>query len=191
MTDIQIDALCIAYDGRCVLKDFSHNFARGSFTSLIAPSGFGKTSLINAVMGLIPYDGSIGFSEPPLISAVFQEDRLCEGLTAMRNVAMTAARSHSRLEILNAFEAVGLGGCAGRRVCLLSGGMKRRTAILRALFAEHNLLLLDEPFKGLDEKTKALTMAFVKEKTSSDTVIMITHDTEEAMYFSSDIINPA
>lgn len=188
MSGIQINALSIAYGGRTVLKDFSYNFKPGSFTSVIAPSGCGKTSLINAVMGFIPYDGSIVFSEPPVISAVFQEDRLCEGLTALKNVTLTAARPCPKNEIIDAFEAVGLNGCAGRRVCLLSGGMKRRVAILRALFAGHSILLLDEPFKGLDAETKTLTMSYVKEKASSDTVIMITHDIEEAVYFGADVL---
>lgn len=190
MSGIKINALSIAYDGNTVIENFSYNFAPGSFTAITAPSGFGKTSLINAVMGLIPHGGSISFSEPPVISAVFQEDRLCEGLTALRNVTLTASRLHSKQEILDAFEAVGLDGAAGRRACLLSGGMKRRVAILRALFAEHNLLLLDEPFKGLDSGTKLCAMAYLKEKTSADTVIMITHDTEEAAYFDADILKP-
>lgn len=188
MSGIKIDALKIAYGDNTVIENFSYDFAPGSFTAIIAPSGFGKTSLINAIMGFTPYEGSISFGEPPVISAVFQEDRLCEGITALRNVTLTAARFHSGQEILDAFEAVGLDGVAGRRACLLSGGMKRRTAILRALFAKHNLLLLDEPFKGLDADTKANTMAYVKEKTSSDTVIMITHDIGEAVFFGADVL---
>lgn len=188
MSGVRIDALSISYDGKTALKDFSYDFAAGSFTAVLAPSGFGKTSLINAVMGLIPYNGSISFSEPPMFAAVFQEDRLCGGITALRNVMLTANPCCSKEDILNAFAAVGLDGCAGKRACLLSGGMKRRVAIMRAVFSAHNLLILDEPFKGLDESSKLRTMAFVKEKTASDTVIMITHDVGEAEYFDSDIL---
>lgn len=188
MPDIRIENLCISYEGKTVLKDFSYYFADRSFTSVLAPSGFGKTSLINAVMGLIPYGGSVSFSETPVISAVFQEDRLCEGLTALRNVMLTADARCSKEEVLKAFEVAGLENCAGKRACLLSGGMKRRVAIIRAVFAAHNLLILDEPFKGLDVSTKSRAMAFVKEKTASDTVIMITHDVCEAEYFDSDIL---
>lgn len=188
MSGIQIDALRIAYGGSFVLEDFSYQFAPGSFTSVVGPSGAGKTSLVNAVMGLIPYDGTITFSSPPMIAAVFQEDRLCEGLTALQNVTLAAASYRSKEEILRAFNAIGLGDCSAKRVCLLSGGMKRRVAILRALFAEYNLLILDEPFKGLDSDTKARTMAYVKEKASPHTVLMITHDMEEAEYFGADIL---
>ncbi len=189
MSGIRIKNLCISYEGKTVLKDFSYYFADGSFTAVLAPSGFGKTSLINAVMGIIPYGGSIDFSEPPVISAVFQEDRLCGGLTALRNVMLTADARCSKEEILKAFESVGLNDCAGKRACVLSGGMKRRVAIIRAVFAAHNLLILDEPFKGLDASTKSRAMAFVKEKTASGTVIMITHDVREAEYFDSDILD--
>lgn len=188
MPEIKIDSLTVAYGEKKVLEDFSHSFAPGSFTSVLGPSGSGKTSLVNAIMGLIPYSGSIKFSAPPLFSAVFQEDRLCEGLTALRNVSLTASGTFSKQEILSAFDSVGLNGCALRRAHSLSGGMKRRTAILRALMAEYNILILDEPFKGLDPDTKLLTMSYVKEKASSRTVIMITHDGEEADYFGSEIL---
>lgn len=188
MPGIKIDSLNVIYNDVNVLNDFTLYISDKSFTSIVGPSGIGKTSLINAIMGFIPYSGTISFTETPLFAAVFQEDRLCEGIPAFRNVALTASPSYSRQDIIQAFAAVGLDDCTSKRTCLLSGGMKRRVAIIRALMSEHNLLILDEPFKGLDADTKLRVMNYVKEKASSDTVLMITHDTEEAKFFGSNIL---
>ncbi len=82
-------------------------------------------------------------------------------------------------EIAAELDAVGLSGCENKPVRELSGGMKRRVALLRALLAEYDVLYLDEPFKGLDTETKGIVMDYTRRKTKGKTVIMVTHDQAE------------
>ncbi|MDR3070552.1 MAG: ATP-binding cassette domain-containing protein [Propionibacteriaceae bacterium] len=123
-------------------------------------------------------------------SCVFQEDRLCENLSAYLNVAMVlaaprdagsraeraAARQAQRATILNAFAALELGEHAFRPVSGLSGGMRRRVAIIRALLAPYDILFLDEPFTGLDPDTKAITVEYLLKQTLGKTVVVVTND---------------
>ncbi len=186
---IKIDNLCIKYDTLNVLNRFSYVFEPNRFYAVMGASGIGKTSLINSIMGLTKYDGTIYSHEKLLISAVFQEDRLCEGISVYKNIKMTCDKRYSMQDISSLINESGLAGCSSKRAAELSGGMKRRVAIMRALLAPHNLLIMDEPFKGLDEDTKYNIMSIVKKMTSDDTVIMITHDISEANYFDAEIIS--
>lgn len=85
-------------------------------------------------------------------------------------------------------DRLGLNGCDDQPVSELSGGMRQRVSILRALFSEYDVLFLDEPFKGLDETLKRDVMAYVKEKTAGKTVVLVTHDKAEAMILGAEII---
>ncbi len=186
---IKIESLSVVYDSKTVLHNFSYIFEPGKFYAIMGVSGIGKTSLISSIMGITKYEGRIYSENKFRISAVFQEDRLCEGISAYKNIKITSAKTHTEQEIRSLIEDFGLTGCASQRVSELSGGMKRRVAILRALLAPHDLLIMDEPFKGLDNETKETVMSIVKKMTSDDTVIMITHDMSEAIYFNAEIIN--
>lgn len=186
---INITDLSVSYDSKSVIDNFSYTFEPHCFYAIMGASGIGKTSLINSIMGLIEYEGTINSDEMPVIAAVFQEDRLCEGISVYRNIRMTCGKQFSKEYICELIDSFGLGDCAFKKVSGLSGGMKRRVAILRAITAPHNLLIMDEPFKGLDEETKQNIMSKVKKMTSDDTVIMVTHDISEAKYFNAKIIN--
>ncbi len=83
---------------------------------------------------------------------------------------------------------IGLAGCENKAVRELSGGMKRRTALLRALLAEYDALFLDEPFKGLDSETKRSVMEYCKRKIVGKTVIFVTHDREERDFMADEAI---
>ena len=140
-------------------------------------SGCGKTTLLRILCGLLPPDsGRIDGAEGAWYSAVFQEDRLCENLTAAANIRLVTGNSRSREEIESALAAVGLADCSGKPVREFSGGMKRRTALVRALLAEYSVLVLDEPFKGLDESTREQTAGWCRKMTAGKTVILVTHD---------------
>lgn len=171
-----------------VLENFSHEFAFEKTTAVLGRSGGGKTTLLNILMGLLPPDSGEVIREGR-ISALFQEDRLCENLTASANIRLVTGKRFSKAEIAKELEAVGLTGCAEKPVRELSGGMKRRTAMLRALLAEYDILFADEPFKGLDETTRADVMRYFKEKTAGKTVVFVTHDSVESDTLADEVLH--
>lgn len=186
---IIINSLTVQYDDNKVIDDFSYTIEPGRCYAIMGASGIGKTSLINAIMGLIPYTGTISCDEDFKISAVFQEDRLCEGMSASRNIKIVCDSKEQISRIPGLMSDFGLSDCVSRKVRNLSGGMKRRVAIIRALLSSHNLLIMDEPFKGLDETTRLAAMKSVRKETPDDTILMITHDISEAEFFNAVIIN--
>lgn len=168
-----------AYGDLTVLHDFSASFPYGSVTAVTAPSGTGKTTLLRLLMELEPADsGSITGLSGLRKSAVFQEDRLCENLTALANIQLTAGNV-SKDAIIASMEQISLSDCWYKPVRELSGGMKRRIAILRALWADYDLLLLDEPLKGLDSHTKDMVIDYIRQHIAGKTVILVTHDHTE------------
>lgn len=172
-----------------VLDNFTHDFADGKVTAVLGKSGCGKSTLLNVLMGLIkPDGGEVMRGEGERISAVFQEDRLCENLTASANIRLVTGRRYTRGEIASELAAVGLADCADKPVRELSGGMKRRTALIRALLAECDVLFLDEPFKGLDADTKRTVLDYCKRKTAGKTVVFVTHDKDECTALADEII---
>ena len=195
-----------SFDGKDVLRDFNLTAAPGETIAVMAPSGAGKTTLIRLIAGLEKPDaGSVrvrkersdrqekadeagkspariagGEPESPArIAMVFQEDRLCEDLDATGNIRL-ANRALSDKEIAVAAAEIGLTDVRGKKTRDFSGGMKRRTALLRALLAESEVLLLDEPFGGLDAATKSLAARFVRTRGAGKTIILVTHEKEEA-----------
>jgi NitT/TauT family transport system ATP-binding protein len=185
--DIKISGLCKSFGGGEVLRDFSCVIPAGRTVCLTGPSGEGKTTLLRILLNLEEADaGTVSGLEGKRFSAVFQEDRLCENMSAFSNVMMAVKGRVSREEVSAALAEVGLGGHEYRPVRDLSGGMRRRTAIVRAVLAEYDVLFLDEAFKGLDEETRGSVMAFTREKARGKTVIMVTHELREAEAMGAD-----
>lgn len=180
MKEIQISHLYMAYKDKPVLEDFSMTLPQGSTTCLMAPSGSGKTTLLRILMGLEhPQKGTVTGMDGLKISAVFQEDRLCRGLNAVSNIRLVSPRLTPDM-VRKQMAAVGLSGCESQPVEELSGGMKRRVAILRGLLADWDILFLDEPFAGLDLDTKSKVMAYTRRICENRTVLFVTHDADEA-----------
>ena len=127
---------------------------------------------------------------------VFQEDRLCENLSASANIRLVRQKKpwgrdrEEVRQIREAMTAAGLSGCEDQPVRELSGGMRRRVALLRALCCDWDILFLDEPFKGLDEETKKQVMDYTKEMCAGKTVIFVTHDSKEAAQMGAVCISP-
>lgn len=188
--DIVIENLSKAYDGQKVLDNLSVTFPEKSFTCLMGKSGVGKTTLLSILMGLEKADsGQITGLEDKKLSVVFQENRLCNNLTALLNIKMVIEDSSriSDSDIMHWLDKIGLGEDAKKPVKEYSGGMKRRVAILRALLADFDLLIMDEPLKGLDEATKQQVIDIIKELTKEKTIIMTTHDNSDANIFNGQI----
>ncbi len=185
---LKAENLTKKYGSLTVLDGFSHNFTEGSFTAIMGPSGCGKTTLLSILMGLLTPDGGSVTRDSGRLSAVFQEDRLCENLSVLSNLRLVQEKKMKRPELTAELEAVGLYDCADKPVRELSGGMKRRAALLRALLADYDILFLDEPFKGLDSGTKNKVMSCTRSKTEGKTVILVTHDSEEADFFGAETL---
>ncbi|MCH5203544.1 MAG: ABC transporter ATP-binding protein [Oscillospiraceae bacterium] len=183
--------ICKSFHDKAVLKNFTYEFPEGRITALVGQSGCGKTTLLSIMMGLIKADSGtlIGFDKP--ISAVFQEDRLCENLTVSANIRLVTGKRFTKTEIEKELCAVGLDGCAEKPVRELSGGMKRRTAIVRAMLADSEILFFDEPFKGLDSDTKRVVIEYVRQKSEGRTVIFVTHDMEECEMLAEETVQLA
>lgn len=179
MQDIVMHRLCKSFGEKSVLRDVSGTLAANRITGLMAPSGAGKTTLLRILMGLEQADsGWIDGLDGLRLSAVFQEDRLCDQLDGVSNLRLVTP-SLSRAEARKALEAVGLADCIGQPTRELSGGQRRRVAILRGLLADYDLLILDEPFKGLDRETKQLVIEDTQRRCTGKTALLVTHDPTE------------
>lgn len=165
------------YGDIVVFKNLSAELPNGTVTQITGESGCGKTTLLRIIAGLEDFSGEITERPSGKISAVFQEDRLFEELSALENCHIVL-KGKPPFDIAEALISTGLSGeDITRPVKELSGGMKRRTAIVRALCADFGILLLDEPFKGIDSDNKLKTAELIKANTRGKTVLLVTHDT--------------
>ena len=180
--------LCKSYGERAVLQRFSAHFEEGEISALMGPSGCGKSTLLRILLGIEKADaGSVRGVGRAV--AVFQEDRLSEPLSAVENVRL-GRRDATKEEAKALLSALGLADDAEKPVRELSGGMRRRVSIARALIANADTVLLDEPFSALDDDTKASVMAVTREGLEGKTVLLVTHDLDEARAFAGNRIYP-
>lgn len=178
MTDVILRGITHCFGDLTVLDQFSACFPAGTTTCIMGPSGRGKTTLLHILMGLLTADEGEITGRPERIRAVFQEDRLLEAFSVADNLRLVCPKLTG--ETMSAHLAeVGLADSIHQPVAELSGGMKRRVAIVRAVLAEGDLLLLDEPFRGLDRETRELVVAYLRRHTKGVTTILVTHDPEE------------
>lgn len=160
-----------SYGEQVVLSDMSAVYEAGNVYYLTSPSGSGKTTLFRLLCGLEKPDGGV-IDSPGKFSMVFQEDRLCEAYTAVQNVALVTKEEHCAAEALQKLlpkEAL------SKPCSQLSGGMKRRVALVRAMEAESSVVLLDEPFTGMDAETKRVAETYIRERQRGRIVMIATH----------------
>ena len=177
---ITIDRLTLSYGSQQVLKDCSLQVEPGSRVALMGPSGCGKTSLINVIAGLLsPDSGKVSVNGK--VSYVFQEPALFPWLTAVDNINVVLSDGPETLpRAEQLLEAVGLSDCRDKYPHQLSGGQKQRIAICRALAYGGDILLLDEPLKGLDADTRDQVSALLLQEWTGKTLLLVTHDPSEA-----------
>lgn len=160
------------YDGRLVVEKWNVSYDKGEVYYFRTPSGSGKSTLFRLLTGLEkPDTGTISWNTKA-ISMAFQEDRLCENYSALKNVTMVTGDEESAREhlhaLLNPEDIV--------KPCReLSGGMKRRVAIARAMAAESDLVILDEPFAALDEENRKRVQEYIEQYKSDRTLMIATH----------------
>lgn len=150
-------------------------------------SGIGKTTFINILTGLEMADN--GYVTPNIdYSVVFQENRLIEGLTPVANVLAVVDKSVTTKVIVSNLLKIIDKESIHKKVFELSGGMKRRVAIVRAMLAKSQVVILDEPFAGLDEATKSVVINYIKDMLGDRTLIIVTHDELDAILLEADVL---
>lgn len=188
--DIQMSNLSKAYGKQQVLMDFTCKIENGGRYCLMAPSGSGKTTLIKLMNRIEQPDKGTIDGIPKYIGTVFQEDRLCEEYDVITNIMLTM--KNGSIENVSSYnnkitiESVSKEAqqilpeeCLTKKVSELSGGMRRRCAILRALLSDAELLIMDEPFTGLDDENRKKTAVYILDKLNGRTLIVSTHREED------------
>jgi nitrate/nitrite transport system ATP-binding protein len=187
------------------LQNIDLNVERGEFVALIGHSGCGKSTLLNVIAGLTPSSTGVVFLDDNVVDApgpdravVFQDHSLLPWLSVAENVALavdkvfsgTKSRAERKDWVLHNLELVNMAHAATKRPGELSGGMKQRVGIARAIAMQPRLLLMDEPFGALDALTRANLQDTVMEIQASlkNTVVMITHDVDEAVLLADRVI---
>ncbi|SFK94140.1 nitrate/nitrite transport system ATP-binding protein [Falsiroseomonas stagni DSM 19981] len=202
--DVQVEGIARRFGGTAVFEDVWFNVGKGEFVCLVGHSGCGKTTILNILAGLdAPDDGSIIVSGkeitgPSLDRAViFQSHALMPWMTAAQNVgfALSCRNPHWNRRMCEdaareALGRVGLSHAADRKPAQLSGGMKQRVGIARALAIQPRILLMDEPFSALDALTRGALQEEVSRLVtdSGQTGFMITHDVDEAILLADRIL---
>jgi ABC-type multidrug transport system ATPase subunit len=178
--DIEIRDLCKSFDNKLILNHISAIIKDKQTTCITGQSGCGKTTFIHILMGITKADsGAVLGIDQKNISAVFQEDRLSENITILKNIRLVCDKTISDEEIIKHVTEVGLMDYLEEPIHKLSGGMRRRVAIVRAIIVKSNAVIMDEPFKGLDDTTKSTIIAYIKKYISNRTLVVVTHDKRE------------
>lgn len=175
-----------AFGDKIVLENVDLTFEKGHCYGIMGPSGRGKTTLMRILLSLDKdYEGYLE-DVPQSPIAVFQEDRLVPSLTVGANLRAVSGDGNRIDELLG---RIGLFEELDHRVDSLSGGMKRRISIVRALLLDYDWLFLDEPFKGLDDDSRKKTANLILSESNDKGIIVITHDKEDILLLNGEVIS--
>ena len=184
---IRVRGLTVAYGERQVFDGFDIDFAPGEIGVVMGGSGVGKSTLLNAIAGLIPYEGEIEKPEGG-ISFIFQKDRLIPSISVYKNLDLVlrgiiADKAERRRRIAEMLEKLEIGDKAESYPTELSGGESLRVAMARAFLFPSEVLLMDEPFRALDVGLKLRLLGELEKLLASSprTVVYVTHDADECV----------
>jgi NitT/TauT family transport system ATP-binding protein len=199
---LQLDHLSFAYESTPILEDIHLEIPAGQFVTLLGSSGCGKSTLLRLVAGLqFPQQGRLQWRGKTISGTslergvVFQDYALFPWMSVVDNIAIAigkakphASKAERRQEAAHYLKQVGLESAIGKYPFELSGGMRQRGAIARALALGSPLLLMDEPFGALDPVNRAylqdLLLGIWQQSTPKKTIVFVTHDIDEALYLS-------
>jgi NitT/TauT family transport system ATP-binding protein len=185
---LKLENISHGYGDQRILENVSLTLEAGQRLALMGPSGCGKTTLLRIALGLLTPDRGRVENTFAGTAAVFQEPRLLPWATALENVNLVL--SDHKTTLLKAekyLELVGLKEARDKFPRELSGGMQQRVSLARALAVEGDCLILDEPFKAMDEALRQQIMALVKERNAA--ILLVTHDEEEAAALGCEILH--
>jgi NitT/TauT family transport system ATP-binding protein len=192
---LRIDNISKGYNGISLYRDFSIEFKEGTITCILGPSGCGKTTLLNIIGGIAaPDKGNFAGFEGKVFSYIFQEPRLLPWKTVRGNIEFVLSRNLPATERKNQADRlirlVELDGFADYYPSQLSGGMRQRVSIARAFACPSDIILMDEPLKGLDLPLKQNMIRWFNEIWKNDrrTVIFVTHDVDEALLLGNEVV---
>lgn len=195
---LEVRGLARRFGQHTVFEHVSFALARGEIVSLVGPSGCGKSTLLRAIAGLdkdaggaVLIDEQVQRGLSAKVGMIFQEPRLLPWLTVADNIAFAAGPKQGHDPRVDALLAeVGLPGIRHALPKQLSGGMAQRVALVRGLFSEPDLLLLDEPFSAVDAMTRMRLQDLLLALTRSHgtAALLVTHDLDEALYLSDRVL---
>ena len=189
---LKITNLSFSFGKKVILEDFSMTLEKGEIVALMAPSGYGKTTLLGIISGLFkPQKGEIE-NDFEKVTYVFQEPRLFPWLTVSENLLAVISEKDetSKQAVAEYLELVGLSDAANKYPSELSGGMKSRASLARALVYGGDLFLFDEPFAALDDNLRHDLTAKIKEylRARGASAILVTHNKEDAAEIADRIL---
>ena len=191
---ITISSLSKSFDEKTIFRDFSYIFHSKGLHLITGKSGGGKTTLLRMIAGLdTNYEGKIDGGGKQNVSLCFQEYRLFDFLSALDNVTKVSFKKATKNDVQNAEKLLISLGFSQNDLLLrpkeLSGGMKQRVSLARALLSDKPVILLDEPTKELDDELANEVMRVIKKESENKLVILVTHDIELAKPYADHIIS--
>ena len=180
---LELKNISVRFDGKSVLSDCSLTLGEGERIALMGPSGCGKTTLLRVALSLQPPDAGTVSGDAGRTASVFQEPRLLPWRTAAENVNAVLSDTEATMpEALSMLDRVELSDAAEKYPAELSGGMQQRVSIARALAYRPDLLVLDEPFRGLDDELRGRIVSLLSASlpSPSASLLLVTHSEDEA-----------
>ena len=189
---MKINGLNFAYGDKVIFDNFNLEIPDGKVTCIMGASGGGKTTLLNCISGQLKFEGQILYGQngdsdlsSKAISYVFQQPRLIPSMTVAKNIEYvlpnTLSKEEKALKVNEVIQKMQLTDCADSYPRYISGGQASRVALARALAVESDVVLMDEPFKGLDIKLKKQILDILIPLVKGKSVVFVTHDVEEAL----------